>query len=89
MTDAVIAATDFDTRKPVYLRVAQIAGFLELKPDGPARVLFSGGGHLDICGGARIWMLQARIEEIKARMSVDDRDDLDKENPAAAGTGQG
>lgn len=50
-----------DGRGDAYIRVAKIAGVLALKPDGPTRILFDAGGHIDVCGGANQWRLIIQI----------------------------
>jgi hypothetical protein len=62
-----LVAIELETRHPVALVCSQIAGFVALKDDGPCRVLFSGGGHVDICGSADIWRREFMIALIVER----------------------
>jgi hypothetical protein len=58
---------ELDTRREVYVRQSQIAGMLAIKQDGPSRIIFSGGGHLDVCGAAGQLRLGIKIAEISER----------------------
>ena len=62
--DGCIKAVDLDTRRDIYIRVSKIAAFRAIRQDGPTRVLFDAGGHVDICGAAAQWRLVARIIEL-------------------------
>lgn len=61
-----LEAVELHSRAQCYLRVSQIAAVMVLKEGGPARVLFSGGGHIDVCGSAEVWRLKIRILELTA-----------------------
>ncbi len=61
-----IEAIELETRKRVFLLVSKIAGCLAIKDDGPTRLLFSGGGHVDVCGPPRTFAVLLRLTELEA-----------------------
>lgn len=52
------------SRNRAFVRVDTIAAIIELKEDGPTRFLFTGGGYLDVCGGAEILRREIRLIEL-------------------------
>lgn len=52
-------------RNRAFVRVDAIAAIIELKEDGPTRLLFTGGGYLDVCGGAEILRREIRLAELQ------------------------
>lgn len=53
-------------RQEAAVQVSTIAAIITLKPGGPTRLLFTGGGTLDICGGAEYWRAKIRLTELEA-----------------------
>jgi hypothetical protein len=60
-----IYVVELESRKDCYIRLNQIAGIMELKEEGPTRILFSQGGHIDVCGSAEQWSVKIRLVEIQ------------------------
>lgn len=52
------------SRCRAFVRIDAIAAIIELKEDGPTRLLFIGGGYIDICGSAEIWRREIRLTEL-------------------------
>lgn len=65
-----IEAIEVETRRRAFVKVALVAGVIALKPGGPSRLLFSGGGHIDVCGGAPQWAMLLRLHELKDSVPV-------------------
>lgn len=59
-----IEAVCLDSRETVFVRITKIAALVSLAPDGPTRLVFDAGGHLDICGSARYWRQKIRVVEL-------------------------
>jgi hypothetical protein len=53
-----------EDRKDIFVRVSKVAAVVPLKPNGPTRLLFDGGGYVDVCGSATVWSLRIRLREI-------------------------
>lgn len=59
-----LRVVELDGRRDAHIRQSHIAGVIAIKPGGPARILFSGGGHIDVCGDAEQLRLEIRIAEL-------------------------
>lgn len=59
-----IEAVDLVTRRPVCIRVDAIGALIGIKDGGPTRLVFVGGGTLDICGDFEIHRRHVRMAEI-------------------------
>jgi hypothetical protein len=66
-----IRFVELETRKDVFVRISKIAAVQEIRPDGPSRILFDGGGHVDVCGAARIWRINIRLAELETGLQVE------------------
>lgn len=61
----VLSGVELDSRKRIFVRENKIAAVVELKPDGPTRLMLIGGGHIDVCGDAAMWWRILRLTELK------------------------
>lgn len=53
------------SRAKAFVRVDTVAAIIELLPDGPTRLLFTGGGYIDVCGSAEILRREIRMAELE------------------------
>jgi hypothetical protein len=60
-----IETITLEDRNRAFIEICNIAAIIELEANGPTRLLFVGGGHLDICGSAEIWRREVAIARIK------------------------
>ncbi len=58
-----------DDRKTAFVIDAKIAAFVALRKDGPTRLVFTGGGYLDICGGVETWRRLIRLKELTSEVT--------------------
>jgi hypothetical protein len=61
-----VKAMDLVTRTDVWIREAMVAAVMDL-PNTATRVIFVGGGHVDICGSAEGWRQRVRRAQIAGR----------------------
>jgi hypothetical protein len=52
------------SRQPMYLQVSHIVGVQALRRGG-TRVMFAGGGSVDVCGNAEEWRLEIALANAK------------------------
>lgn len=50
-----LGGVELVSRHLTWVMTHKIAAVTEIRPDGPARLHFDGGGHIDMCGSADIW----------------------------------
>lgn len=61
-----LKAMDLVGRNDVWIREATVAAVMDL-PNTATRVIFIGGGHLDICGTAASWRMRVRRAQTVGR----------------------
>lgn len=52
------------SRYRAFVRIDTVAAIVEINEGGPTRLIFTGGGFLDICGSAEIIRRKIRIAEL-------------------------
>jgi hypothetical protein len=62
---AAVAVVDGWPGPKAWVLPSKVAAVVALKEHGPTRLVFSGGGHLDVCGGAEWWRCKIRIAELE------------------------
>lgn len=63
-----VEATDLHSRKTVSVVAAKVAAITPISSNGfPTRLLFDGGGFVDVCGCADIWRLEIALELLRWR----------------------
>ncbi len=65
----VLKTVELETRKNAFVREHKIAAVIELKDGGPTRLIFDGGGSIDVCGGAEIWWCELQLTKIELERS--------------------
>lgn len=63
-----LKVVELKTRKTTFVIASKVAAVMELRHDGPARLIFDGGGELDVCGSAQHWVLMTQLETAAAQV---------------------
>jgi hypothetical protein len=64
----VIKCVELETRRDIFLRQHKIAGVMALgqSDNGATRIVFDGGGHVDVCGAAEVWWREIELARLNS-----------------------
>ena len=61
----MLKCVELQTRNMVYVREQKIAAVQVIKSGWPSRIIFVGGGYVDVCGAAEIWKCELELVDLK------------------------
>jgi hypothetical protein len=56
-----LGGVELISRHLTWVMAHKVAAIVEIRPDGPTRLHFDGGGHIDMCGPAEHWRTELAI----------------------------
>lgn len=62
----MVKCVDLHTRQPVYVFANKVAAVAQITEDiAPTRLVFDGGGSIEVCGTTTVWNYHIQIARLK------------------------
>jgi hypothetical protein len=66
-----LRAVEVETRKNVYVFASKVAAVMD-NAAGGVRLIFGGGGHVNVCGMVESWRIMVRLAQLKEAAEIEE-----------------